>query len=206
MLNWIRPLRSWIFQSFLVFAQVRTRHTICARNRKRRELRTYVQSRDLLCRSRDLLIFQALSHGAIHFPRNVSFENNFYRGFCLKILLEEFPPVRKWNLGLTPGTKRSISHHVKGHKILWQKTMSEMLYIYVGGCAIGKIWLVLVLIPDGVSPTLSPCMVWRCVVYGPGANWAGWGARVSGVEQGVQHLSLAPHPPLDAVSLWPLSP
>ena len=72
-------------------------------------------------------------------------------------------------------------------------------------CAIGKIWFVLVVIPDGVSPTLSPCMVWRCVVYGPGANWAGWGARVRGMEQGVQHLSLAPHPPLDAVSLWPLS-
>ena len=35
-----------------------------------------------------------------------------------------------WGLGLTPQAKR-ISHHVEWHKILCQKTVSEIVYIFV---------------------------------------------------------------------------
>ena len=50
------------------------------------------------------MVFHALSHGVIHFARSVSFENQLNRGFWLAV--REFPPVRKWFLGLTLRAKQ----------------------------------------------------------------------------------------------------
>ena len=49
-------------------------------------------------------VFHALSHGVIHFVQTVRFKNHLNRSFWLAV--REFPPVRKWFLGLTLRTKR----------------------------------------------------------------------------------------------------
>ena len=48
------------------------------------------------------MVFHALSHDGIHFAWSVSFELN--RSSWLAV--REFPPVRKWFLGLTPQAKQ----------------------------------------------------------------------------------------------------
>ena len=49
-------------------------------------------------------VFHALSHYGIHFAWSVSLENQLNGSFWLAV--REFPPLRKWFLGLKLGTKR----------------------------------------------------------------------------------------------------
>ena len=51
------------------------------------------------------VVFHVLSHGVIHYARSgISFVNQLKRSFWLAV--KEFPPVRKWFLGLTLQTKQ----------------------------------------------------------------------------------------------------